>query len=307
MKRLATLLLVNAVCLGCWSTASAAIVIRDDDFRTNTRDDYTALGIHFGSSKVPGDWTVSGGVLDVADGTSRHGMLAIEGGAGNPLTTPDHFSIAFSFTPSPIDTQDHPGIAFDRNGTNARVLYLRTHSNQAVAGFTTAPNSISTTSAGTSGLSVGTSYDLLYEVNYLTQTARVDIFGSGGGPLIDSATFSGATFTSNYGTNTGGAFGLLAFNTEGALIDNLVVTDFTRSVPEPSALGMLGLATVGLRRRGKPRRRRVEQPVDGLTGITLPANRPTERVIPNDERVSPGLCLTNLHAKETRLNNCEAV
>jgi len=236
----------------CASSVSAApLVVRDDDFSTNTRSDYTDLGIYFLPDRVAGDWTVSGGVLDVAGGA--HGMLAIEDTGGSILPTPDHFQIAFSFTPSPIDSQDHPGIAFDRNGTNTRVFYLRTHSDQAVARFTTSPNSISSdTTVGTSGLAVGTSYDLEFDVDYLTQVASVNVFPLGGGPLITSATVAGANFVSHFGTNSGGAFGLLAFDTEDALIDNLTVTDFTQQavpIPEPSTVWLFVFTGTAAARR----------------------------------------------------------
>lgn len=236
------------------ATSSAAVVVHSDDFSTDTRADYTNLGIYYSTDRVSTDWVVASGMLDVVGG--RNGMLAIEDSGGGLLATPDHFSISYSFDPTGVDDQDHPSIVFGRTATNARLFYLRSHTDEAVVGYTTSGGGISLTSKALGDvLTLGTSYDLTFEVDYLTQTASVTVYPYGGGAAVTSATFSGTDFTNNFGTtNTGGAFGLVGFDTERALIDNLFVTDFTQ-VPEPSGLALLGLSISALmvRSRRRPR------------------------------------------------------
>jgi len=237
----------TALALGSLQTAEAAIIVRDDDFSTNTRNSYTDLSIYYVPHRVASDWTVSGGVLNVIGG--REGMLAIENAGGGLLATPDHFSISFSFDPTTVDTQDHPGIAFDRNASKTRLFYLRTHSDEAVPAFVNNPNIIFFgPSAIAPGLDVNSSYDLVFDINYLTQVASVEVSAFGGDPVITTASITGPNFVNMFGTNTGGAFGLVGFDSEGASIDNLVVVDFTQDppvAPEPGSCLLLGIGLIG--------------------------------------------------------------
>lgn len=241
-------ILLALLVLGSCSFSSAEGILWSDNFSTNTLDRYTALGLYYPTARTISDWSISGGKLYAAFGPT--GMLALEDAQGNLLATPDHFSISFSYMPIYPETQapyeqDHPGIAFDRNASIARELYLRPHSNEVVGAFSSNNTMTFATVKATSGLAVHSSYDLFYEVNYLDQTATVIIRGLGGGALIHTATLSGTQFTNAFGSvNTKGAFGLVGFSTEGAAFDNLVVRDY--AVPEPATFFTLLLTILGI-------------------------------------------------------------
>ncbi len=224
------------------SYTKAEQVILQDDFSTNTINNYTSLSIYFSPTRSSSDWFISGGALQNLPG--RSGMLAFEDSMGNLLTTPDHFSISFSYTPVYPETQapynqDHPGIAFDRNATTAREFYLRPHSNELVGAYSSNENIVYATVKSTSSLVVHTAYNLFFEIDYITKTATSTIRSSNG-TLINTTSFSGTEFTTAFGTNTHGAFGLVGFSTEGSIIDNLVAIDYTQtSIPEPSSFAAL--------------------------------------------------------------------
>jgi hypothetical protein len=234
------------------------VVVVNDNFSTDTRNNYTDLGVHFNPPRISTDWTVGSGVLTAVAG--RNGMLAFENGSGGLLATPDHFPVGFRFTPT-IAGQDHPGIAFDRTASQARHFYVRVHEDTAVAATTTPPSNFAATATPLSStvLNAGSPYDFLFDVNYDTLTATVTASDPVNGNPLATASFVGASFTSAFGANSGGAFGLTGFDTEGATFDNLVVTDFTltpAAVPEPGSLaiwGLLGMASllVVWRRRRK--------------------------------------------------------
>ncbi len=221
-------------------------VIWSDNFTTNTLDQYAALGIYYATDRPISGWSISDGKLHSSFGLV--GMLGFKDAQGQIMQTPDHFSISYSYMPTYPETQapynqDHPGIVLNRTSSVAKELYLRPHSNQVVGSYTTNNNFYYTTVKSTSGLSVHSSYDLFFEVDFLSLTAKIIVKSLGGANLIHTATLTGTEFTNVFGTsNAGGIFGLMATDTDGASYDNLVVIDYT-IVPEPGSiylvLGML--------------------------------------------------------------------
>lgn len=227
--------LAAACCLLLGAGAQAAPLF-SDNFNDGDAAGWSFYGLN------PGNWSVSGGVLQHGGGYTGQPAYALIDG----VTTPTHFSLEADVrVASSIHGADwgHVGLIWGVNTITGdfNTSYLRTHSDH-VTSWSRPSSPGGERFLVTPGATNGMVYHLAVDVNYLAQQMTVSMGGW-------STTFSGADFAL-LNQNAGGGIGLISWS-DNVTYDNVVLTALPVPEPETWALLFAGLGLIGfaVRRR----------------------------------------------------------
>ncbi len=241
-KKIAALLCAAAV-----AAPTHAAVVFQDSFNSNSTSAWTFSGLN------SGNWAGADNKLQSATTQTNHDGADVGFASINGLSTTSHFKLeadvqVIGTVPGRGSDFGHVGFFWGYNSNSAySTTYLRTHADHVTvwkSPFTTESTMPLSFNAMNATDPFGVSYHLAIEVDYLTRTMILSLDNV-------TATYTDTVFdAANSAGGIGGQLGMITWG-ERVSYDNVVLTDYTATVPEPATLLLtaLGAGALLLRHR----------------------------------------------------------